>query len=82
MRPERGSAAVELVLVTPVLVVLMLFVVAGGRLASTRAEVDAVARDAPGPRRSSAAPPPLCETAALPPRRPWLAGICRAGISP
>jgi Flp pilus assembly protein TadG len=42
---ERGSAAVELVLVTPVLVALLLFVVAGGRLASSRADVDAAARD-------------------------------------
>ncbi|MGH2690367.1 MAG: TadE/TadG family type IV pilus assembly protein [Actinomycetota bacterium] len=46
MKDERGSASVELVLVTPVLVLLMLFAVAGGRLASSRAEVDAAARDA------------------------------------
>ena len=45
MRAQRGSAAVELVLVTPVLIALMLFVVAGGRLASARADVDAAARD-------------------------------------
>ena len=45
MSRERGAAAVELVLVTPVLIVLMLFAVAGGRLASSRAEVDAAARD-------------------------------------
>jgi len=45
MTDEQGSAAVELVLVTPVLVALMLFVVAGGRLASARADVDAAARD-------------------------------------
>lgn len=45
MSSERGAAAVELVLVTPVLVVLMLFAVAGGRLASARAELDAAARD-------------------------------------
>jgi Flp pilus assembly protein TadG len=38
---ERGSAAVELVLITPVLVALML-----GRLGSARATVDAAARDA------------------------------------
>lgn len=44
--PERGSAAVELVLVTPVLVVLLLFVVLLGRLTSARADVDAAARDA------------------------------------
>ena len=45
MTEQRGSAAVELVLVTPVLIALMLFVVAGGRLASSRADVDAAARD-------------------------------------
>ncbi|MEW6473141.1 MAG: TadE family protein [Actinomycetota bacterium] len=45
MTDQRGSAAVELVLVTPVLIALMLFVVAGGRLASARADVDAAARD-------------------------------------
>ncbi|MGH3369190.1 MAG: TadE family protein [Nocardioidaceae bacterium] len=46
MRNERGAASVELALVTPVLVLLMLFAVAGGRLASSRAGVDAAARDA------------------------------------
>ena len=45
MRDQRGSAAVEIVLVTPVLIALMLFVVAGGRLASARGDVDAAARD-------------------------------------
>lgn len=43
---QRGAAAVELVLVTPVLIVLLLFVVAGGRLADARAQVDAAAREA------------------------------------
>ena len=42
----RGSAAVELVLITPVLVVLLLFVVMLGRLGTARASVDAAARDA------------------------------------
>jgi Flp pilus assembly protein TadG len=45
MSDNQGSAAVELVLVTPVLIALMLFVVAGGRLASSRADVDAATRD-------------------------------------
>lgn len=45
-RGESGSASVELVLLTPVLLVLLLFVVAGGRLVSTRGQVDAAARDA------------------------------------
>ena len=44
--PERGSASVELVLMTPVLIALLLFVVALGRLAGARGEVDAAARDA------------------------------------
>lgn len=42
---QRGSASVELVLATPILVALMLLAVAGGRLASSRGEVDAAARD-------------------------------------
>jgi Flp pilus assembly protein TadG len=43
---DRGSASVELVLVTPVLLVLLLLVVALGRLADARAQVDGAARDA------------------------------------
>ena len=43
---ERGSAATELVLLTPVLIIVLLFVVALGRVGSSRAEVDAAARDA------------------------------------
>jgi Flp pilus assembly protein TadG len=50
---ERGAAAVEMVLMTPVLVLLMLFAVAGGRLASSRAQVDSAARD--GARAASLA---------------------------
>jgi Flp pilus assembly protein TadG len=45
-RPERGSAALELVLATPALVALMLFVVFVGRLAEARADVDRAAREA------------------------------------
>jgi Flp pilus assembly protein TadG len=56
MRKETGSAAVELVLVTPVLIVLLLFVVFVGRLASARADVDAAARD--GARAASLARSP------------------------
>ena len=56
MTEQRGSAAVELVLVTPVLIALMLFVVAGGRLAASRADVDAAARD--GARAASIARSP------------------------
>lgn len=48
MRPtvDRGSASLELVLVTPVLVALLLFAVLAGRLAQARADVDRAARDA------------------------------------
>jgi len=42
---NQGSASVELVLATPVLVALMLLAVAGGRLATARGDVDAAARD-------------------------------------
>jgi Flp pilus assembly protein TadG len=45
-RPQAGSASVELVLITPVLVLLLLFVVAGGRVSSAQGEVEAAARDA------------------------------------
>ncbi len=45
-RHERGSAAVELVLLTPALVAMLLLVVMGGRYAQARADVDAAARDA------------------------------------
>lgn len=43
---ERGSAPVEMVLLTPVLLVLLLFVVAVGRIADARGQVEAAARDA------------------------------------
>jgi Flp pilus assembly protein TadG len=43
---ETGGASLELVLLTPVFLVLLLLVVAGGRLALARERVDAAARDA------------------------------------
>ena len=43
---ERGSATTELVLLTPLFIVLLLFVVALGRLSTAREDVDAAARDA------------------------------------
>ena len=43
---ERGSATLELVLVTPVLLLMLLFVVFLGRLAEARNDVDRAARDA------------------------------------
>lgn len=46
MRSARGSAAVELVLVTPLLVGLVGLVAFLGQLAGTRADLEAAARDA------------------------------------
>jgi Flp pilus assembly protein TadG len=43
---EHGSAAAELVLVTPFLVLLLLFAVAAGRLVQARLEVDSAAQQA------------------------------------
>ena len=45
-RDERGAAATELVLVTPVLISLLLLVALGGRLSSARGNVLGAARDA------------------------------------
>ena len=45
-RHERGSATTEVVLLTPVLILMLVFVVALGRIGSSRAEVDSAARDA------------------------------------
>ena len=43
---ERGSATAELVLLTPLLILVLLFVVALGRLASARLQVDGAASQA------------------------------------
>ena len=43
---ERGSAAAELVLVTPLLMLFLLFAVAAGRLVQGRIDVDSAARQA------------------------------------
>lgn len=43
---ERGSAAAELVLLTPLVVGLLLMIVAFGRFTQARSEVDEAARDA------------------------------------
>jgi Flp pilus assembly protein TadG len=64
---DRGSASLELVLLTPVLLVLLLFVVMGGRYAQARADVDSAARDAARAgslERSSAAATAAAEGAA------------------
>jgi len=45
-RPDRGSMAVEVVILTPVLVAFILLVVAFGRYVTARGDVEAVARDA------------------------------------
>lgn len=46
MRDERGSASLELVLLTPALVLLLLLVAAGGRLEQARGQLDGTAREA------------------------------------
>ncbi len=45
-RHEDGSAAVEIVLITPILIALLLFIVMLGRVEAAHATVDAAARDA------------------------------------
>lgn len=45
-RDERGSMAVEVVLMIPILFMFTLLVVAGGRYVSVRADIEAAARDA------------------------------------
>ena len=45
-RGERGSATAELVILTPLLILLLLFVVALGRLAGARIDVDGAAAQA------------------------------------
>lgn len=46
MTSERGSAALEITLLTPLLVLVLLFVVGLGRVAASRGEVDGAAQDA------------------------------------
>jgi Flp pilus assembly protein TadG len=43
-RDERASASLEMVLLTPVLICLLLFVVAGGRLVTARGDVSYAAK--------------------------------------
>jgi Flp pilus assembly protein TadG len=56
LRNERGTAAVELALLAPVLVVLVAVVTAAGRMVETKAAVLQVAREAS--RAASEAPNP------------------------
>ncbi len=60
-RGEEGGVSVELVLLTPLLVLLLLFVVALGRLAGARLEVDGAAAQAA--RAASIARDPRTATA-------------------
>ena len=60
-RDESGSVTAELVLLTPLLILLLLFVVALGRLASARLEVDGAAAQAA--RAASIAQSPASATA-------------------
>lgn len=46
MRSERGSATLELVLLTPALIALLLLVAAGGRIEGARGQLDGTAREA------------------------------------
>ena len=46
LRGEEGSATTELVILTPLLILLLLFVVALGRLAGARGDVDGAAAQA------------------------------------
>ncbi|MHB8342537.1 MAG: TadE/TadG family type IV pilus assembly protein [Mycobacteriales bacterium] len=57
---ERGSVTAELVLLTPLLILILLFVVALGRLASARLQVDTAAGDAA--RAASLARDPVTAT--------------------
>ncbi|MGH9295630.1 MAG: TadE/TadG family type IV pilus assembly protein [Acidimicrobiales bacterium] len=59
---ERGAVTTELVLVTPLLILLLVFVVALGRLASARLDVDGAAGEAA--RAASIATDPAAATAA------------------
>lgn len=45
-RSQRGSMAVEVVILVPVLIAMLMLIVAFGRLVNTRGQVDAVTRDA------------------------------------
>lgn len=68
MNRDRGSASLELVLLTPVLLALLLLVVTAGRYGAARADVDAASRDAARAasiERSPAAAQDAAEAAAL-----------------
>lgn len=60
---ERGSVTLELVILTPVLIVALLFVIAAGRIAQAHQAVEAAARDA-ARQASIARDPAAARTAA------------------
>lgn len=62
---ERGSMAVELVMLTVPLVVILLFVVALGRLSSARNQVEEAARDAARAASLASGSAPAARAAAL-----------------
>lgn len=45
-RDERGSMSVEVVIMVPIMMMLTMLVLMGGRLVGARADIDAAARDA------------------------------------
>jgi Flp pilus assembly protein TadG len=76
-RDERGSVAAELTLVTPLLILLLLFVVLCGRLATTKLRIDDVAHQAA--RAATLARTPEQATAAA--RTTADAALASAGIT-
>jgi Flp pilus assembly protein TadG len=76
-RGDSGSAALELAILTPVLLVVLLFVVALGRISSARQTVDGVAGAAA--RAATLAPSPQAAVAAA--RMEADASLASAGIS-
>lgn len=74
---DRGSAATEIVLVMPLLMVLMLFAVGGGRFVSARLDVDEAAHEAA--RAASLARSPGAATAAA--QQTATAALAAAGLA-
>lgn len=74
---QRGSATLELVLATPLLVLLLLLVVEVGRLATARADVDDAARAAA--RAASVQRDPRSATVAA--RRMVVATLAERGVT-
>lgn len=77
LRDDRGSAAAELVLVTPLMVLLLLFVVFCGRLAATQVRINGVAHQAA--RAATSVRTPAQASAAA--RATATASLAAAGIT-